>query len=105
MDDNLVNELDAFKRDFLVYLEAATEEKPLRTLTSSSDPEGKLPPAVRKAFADLNRDPRLGKSATLNVNRYIRVLVGFVLRATGRTNIRFFDIEEEALAWLREEEK
>ena len=41
MDENLVDELDAFKRDFLVHLEAATEEKPLRTLTSSSDPEGK----------------------------------------------------------------
>lgn len=103
MDENLVDELDAFRRDLMAYLETATPEKPLRTLSSSRTPGSKLPPAVRKAFADLNRDPRLGKSATLGVDRYTRVLAGFVLRATGRRNIQFFDTEEEALTWLKAE--
>jgi hypothetical protein len=44
----------------------------------------------------------LGKAATIGVDRYTRVLIGFVLKATGRDNIRLFDTEEQALAWLRE---
>jgi len=31
----------------------------------------------------------------------VRVLVSFVLKATRRDNIRFFETEEEALAWLQ----
>lgn len=104
IDDDLAEELDAFTRELAIYLDAATEESPLRTLAMSRDPGGKLPSSVRKTFAELNRDPRLGKSATIGLDRYTRVLAGFVLKATGRDNIRFFDTEEEALAWLKEED-
>jgi hypothetical protein len=102
LDDDLVNELDKFTQEFTTYLDAATEKSPLYTFTTSSGSGGKLPSAVRKMFAELNRDPRLGKSATIGLDRYTRVLAGFVLKATGRNNIRFFDTEEEALAWLKE---
>ena len=95
------DEVETFVGDFTKYLEAATPEAPLLTLTTANQTGAKFPPPVRKAFADLNFDPRLGKSATIGVDRYTRVLVGFVLKATGRDNIRFFDSEEQALAWLR----
>jgi hypothetical protein len=95
-------EIDAFVRDFHIHLDAATREMPLRTLTIAHQSGAKLPPRTRKIFAELNHDPRLGKSATLGLNRYTRVLVAFVLKATGRDNIRFFDTAEEALTWLRE---
>lgn len=96
------DEVDDFVRDFHVYLDAATPETPLRTLTISDQSGTKLSSKIRKAFADLNTDPRLGKSATVGLDRYVRVLVGFVLKATRRDNIRFFDTEENALAWLQE---
>lgn len=96
------DEVDDFVRDFRIYLDAATPEAPLRTLTFADQSGANLPSKTRRAFADLNLDPRLGKSATLGINRYTRVLIGFVLKATGRDNIRFFDTEEDALAWLRE---
>lgn len=96
------DEVDDFVRDFAVYLDAVAFEAPLRTLTMADQSGIKLSSKTRKAFADLNLDPRLGKSATVGMNRYTRVLVGFVLKATGRDNIRFFDTEEKALAWLRE---
>ncbi|HOT90656.1 MAG TPA: hypothetical protein PLJ78_03575 [Anaerolineae bacterium] len=95
------DEIDPFINDFMRYLEAATPTAPLRTLTISNHTGAKLAPRVRKMFATLNTDPRLGKSATIGVDRYTRVLVGFVLKATGRDNIRFFDSEEQALAWLK----
>ncbi len=96
------DEVDDFVRDFHVYLDVATPEAPLRTLTIADQSGAKLSSKTRKAFADLNADPRLGKSATVGIDRYTRVLVGFVLKATGRDNIRFFDTEEKALTWLRE---
>ncbi|MGC9395566.1 MAG: hypothetical protein ACP5J4_11995 [Anaerolineae bacterium] len=95
-------EVDDFVRDFHVYLDAATPKAPLCTLTAAGRSGVKLSSKVRKAFSDLNNDPRLGKSATVGVDRYTRVLIGFVLKATGRDNIRFFETEEEALAWLQE---
>jgi hypothetical protein len=102
LDELLEEDVESFIRDFTAYLEAATAEKPLRTYTVNTSPTIKYPTAIRKMFATLNSDARLGKSATVGINRYARVLVGFVLKATGRDNIGFFDSEEEALAWLKE---
>lgn len=96
------DEVDDFLRDFHVYLDAATPEAPLRALTIAPQSGAKLLSKTRKAFADINLDPRLGKAATVTVDRYTRVLVGFILKATRRDNIRFFENEEEALVWLRE---
>ncbi|HOU12581.1 MAG TPA: hypothetical protein PKZ84_05655 [Anaerolineae bacterium] len=95
------NELEQFVGDFTHYLESATPEAPLRTLTTTDQVGQKVSSVVRKAFANLNADPRLGKSATVGLDRYLRVLVGFVLKATGRNNIRFFDSEELAVVWLK----
>ncbi len=96
------NEVDDFVRDFTVYLDAVTPEAPLRALTIAPQSGAKLVSKARKVLADLNLDPRLGKAATVTLDRYTRVLVGFILKATGRNNIRFFDAEEKALAWLQE---
>ncbi len=95
------DELDQFVDDVTRYLESATPEAPLRTLAIADQTGMKFSPAVRKAFTNLNADPRLGKCATVGVDRYMRVLVGFILKATRRDNIRFFDSEELALVWLQ----
>jgi hypothetical protein len=96
------DEVDDFVRSFTAYLDTTTPEAPLCALMIVSQPGVKLLSKTRKALADLNLDPRLGKAATVGVDRYTRVLVGFILKATGRDNIRFFETEEKALAWLRE---
>jgi hypothetical protein len=96
------DEVEEFVRDFQDHLAAATPAAPLCTLTVAGQSGTKLSAKARKAFFELNGDPRLGKSATVGVDRYTRVLIGFMLKATRRDNIRLFDTEEEALAWLRE---
>ncbi|MFN2108311.1 MAG: hypothetical protein ACK2UI_01495 [Anaerolineae bacterium] len=96
------DEVDDFLRDFHTYLDVATPEAPLSTLTIADQSGSRFPSKMRKAFFDLNSDPRLGKSATVGVDRYTRVLLDFMLKATKRDNIRLFDTEEEALAWLKE---
>jgi hypothetical protein len=93
--------MKAFLKDFMPFLEATTEREPLRLLADSSR-DGKYTAGARKSYLDLNRDPRVGKAAIVGANRYIRVLAGFVLKASRRDNIRFSDTEKEALAWLKE---
>jgi hypothetical protein len=100
--DTGIEDIDAFLEDIAPFLEAATEEEPLLVLAESGL-TGKYSAAARKRFAELLREPRVRKVALLNARRYVRVLIGFILRSAGRDNIHFFDSEEEALAWLKEE--
>ena len=95
-------EMEAFRQDFLPYLEAATDESPLLVL-SNAQGDTKYSSGARKIFMQLNRDSRIGKAATVGTGRYTRVLARFVLKATGRDNIGFFDTQEEAVAWLKGE--
>ncbi len=91
-------------QDFISFLETATEEKPLAIFVRATGPTGKYSSAIRQTFARLMRDPRLGQVAVVGGGRrYTRVMVGFLLKATGRDNIRFFDSEEEAVVWLKAE--
>jgi hypothetical protein len=95
-------EIEAYVRDVTPFLQAATEAEPLLILSDSSR-MGKMSSAARKVFAGRIRDPRVGKVAIVGGKRYIRVLVGFISKINQRDNLRFFDTEEEALAWLKAE--
>jgi hypothetical protein len=95
-------EAEAFVEDTLPFRETVTEAEPLRVLWDASQ-AGKTSWAGRKAYNKLNSDRRVGKVAAVGANRYTRVLGSFVLKATGRDNIHFFDSEEEAMAWLMAE--
>jgi len=89
---------------YQAYLEAAPPGQPLHFLVDASR-LGKMSAAARKLVlaSFRNPDPRVGRTAMLSASPYARVLVGFILKATGRDDIRFFASEEEALAWLRGE--
>jgi hypothetical protein len=50
-----------------------------------------------------DRDPRVGRSAMVGTSPYFRVLVGFILKATGRDDVRLFALLDEALDWLGSE--
>jgi hypothetical protein len=85
--------------DFQPFLEQVTAENPWLILWDDTR-GGKASVDVRKVYAEVNRDPRIGKVAIFGAKRYGRVLGEFVLKLTGRDNIRFFDNEAEARAWL-----
>ncbi|MFQ5615532.1 MAG: STAS/SEC14 domain-containing protein [Anaerolineales bacterium] len=93
-------DVDAYVKDLAPFRETATETEPLFFIIDTSR-LGKASSAARKAFGELAKDPRIGKSALVGVSRYVRVLAGFLAKAAGRDNIQFFDSEEEALAWLK----
>ena len=95
-------DVENFRKDMEPLLEAATEAEPARLLVDSSR-SGKTSSAGRKMYVELSRDPRIGKTAVVKARRYSRLLATFVIKATGRDDICFFDSEEEALAWLKAE--
>ncbi|HOU12580.1 MAG TPA: STAS/SEC14 domain-containing protein [Anaerolineae bacterium] len=92
---------EALIADFGPYLAHATVENPLCILWDDTR-GGKASSEVRKFYADLNSDPRIGKVAIFGAKHYGRVLGEFILKFTGRDNIRFFDTQEQALSWLKE---
>lgn len=85
--------------EFQPFLEQVTAENPWLILWDDTR-GGKASVDVRKVYAQLNSDPRIGKVAVFGAKRYGRVLGEFVLKLTGRDNVRFFDNEAEARAWL-----
>ena len=97
------DDVEAYIRDLAPFRATATKEKPLTMIIDTSQ-QGKASSAARKAFVELANEPRIGRLALIGVNRYVRVLVGFLARAAGRENFRFFDSEEEAVAWLKNEQ-
>lgn len=86
------------------YLADSSAQNPMHFLIITYD-MGKVSAKSRQSFAQRNQDLRVGKSAVVGANRILRVLSLFILKASGRDNIRLFDDEKEALAWLKTEEK
>jgi len=62
----------------------------------------KLSTEGRRVFSDLNKHPAIGNLATMGINRIYSMLARFIMIASGKNNIRFFNSEDEALTWLRE---
>jgi len=87
-------------RDFSAFVETSTVDKPLRILNDVRQ-AGKVSSKARRLITGMVRDPRVGKFAIVGVDRYARVLVSFLAKAAGQDSIRFFEGEEEALAWLK----
>jgi hypothetical protein len=97
-----VDEADAqaFLKDYAPFVDAATTADPV-LLLYKADQTGKVSSAVRKTFGQLNKDPRLGKMAIVGASRVTQVLATFVLKSSGRNNIRFFSSEADGLVWLK----
>lgn len=89
----------AYVQELGPFLQAATAENPLRLLVDAQE-VGRLSVKARKILTELNSDPRSGETAVLGVNRFLMVLAQFILKASNRDNVRFFESEAEAVAWL-----
>jgi hypothetical protein len=92
-------DVDAFIQDLQPYLNAVTEGNFLDLLVDSSR-GGKMSSVARRKFTELNKSSRFGRIGICNINAFNRVFTTFLMKATGRQNMGFFDSEEEALAWL-----
>jgi hypothetical protein len=97
-------EVRNYMAEYQTYLEAESVDKPLHTIIEASE-VGKASASVRRIFGTLfqDADPRSGRSAIIGASRYIRVLAGFVIKATGTKDLRLFQTEAEAMGWFHSE--
>lgn len=91
----------AFRADFHRMLESAGEEMDALLQVERF---GKASAEARKIFGAMFRRPHsnTGKTALVGANQYVRIVLGFILQATGASETRLFDSEKEAVAWLRQ---
>lgn len=81
---------ETYRKDGLNFLDATKGDK-LHKLVDARR-EGKFSGGARRTVTQLNADPRLDKSAVCNINRFNRVMATFIMKATGRNNIRFLPL-------------
>ncbi|HAT68209.1 MAG: hypothetical protein A2481_04035 [Candidatus Yonathbacteria bacterium RIFOXYC2_FULL_47_9] len=58
--------------------------------------------AARKIWVDFLQNEKIKKTAFFGGNVFVKTLATFVIAATGKKDIKFFNTEEEALAWFKE---
>lgn len=92
--------IDTLQGDYRSFLEASTPAAPLNNILFTAR-VGRISSAARRFFTELTNDPRFGSAAIIDPPRRVRVLGKFILKATGRENIHYFNSEEEALNWLK----
>jgi len=59
--------------------------------------------SARKIYTEIIKSPKIGKAAIFGLNKANKVIVSFLLRASGKNDLKVFSNEEEALKWLKEE--
>jgi len=57
---------------------------------------------ARKIYTEIIKSPKIGKAAIFGLNRSNKVIVSFLLKASGKNDLKVFSNEEEALKWLKE---
>lgn len=92
-------DFESYHRDLTPFMDASTPSNPLFTVLDTHQ-TGKLSSAVRQGFTELNRDPRVGHTGIIGASRTIRVFINFLLKATQRNNVDFFESEDHAIEWL-----
>jgi hypothetical protein len=92
-------ELHAYILDLNAQLEPLGEGERLLSFIDTTE-LGQVNPNLRRTVGDVMDDPRLGKTAVLGNSRVVKVMIDFVLRASGRSHMRYFTDRDEALAWL-----
>ena len=62
---------------------------------------GKASSGARKTYAQMLKSEEFAKHAFVGMSTLTRVIVSFLVRASGAKNAMFFATEEEALRWLK----
>jgi UDP-N-acetylmuramyl pentapeptide synthase len=79
------------------------ESRPGKVLVLNDLTEaGKASSGARKIYAQMLKSEEIAKHAFVGMRTLTRVIVSFIVRASGAKNAMFFATEEEALKWLRE---
>lgn len=102
----IIGDFDA--DDALIYADhleeflerAASVGRKLHIYVDTSE-MGKISVEIRRVTSETNKDKRAGQVVTDGVTRVVRIMARFLMVASGRNNIHFFDTRKEAIDWLK----
>lgn len=80
---------------------ANTKPGKVLVLTDMSE-GGSASSAARKIFAEELKNEKFARHAFFGLTMFIRVLVSFIVHASGVNNVAYFKSEDKALKWLKE---
>lgn len=80
------------------YLEGGQAEFVLIDLHQSTE----FSSAARKVWVEFLQNDKIKKTAFFGGNVFVKTLATFVIAATGKKDIKFFNTGEEAVAWFKE---
>jgi len=97
LDNGIV---ENFRREYSPYVDASTPENPLYNLFYLQE-LGRLSFPIRQYLINLSQDPRYGLSAYVKPSRRAKILGQLIQKATQRENVKFFEVETDAIEWLQ----
>ncbi len=95
-------EEDAIKQTAAISELAQSKVGKVDVLNDLSE-AGKASSKARKLYAEQIKKEKIRKHAFIGAKVMTRVIVSFIQKFSGATNVKFFTTEEEALKWLKEE--
>jgi len=60
--------------------------------------------SARKIWAEFLKNDKIKRAAIFGGNVFVKTIATFVVAATGKKNVQFFDTKEGALAWIKEDQ-
>ena len=62
---------------------------------------GRVNPNLRRSVGDFMDNQKFGDTVVLGNSRVVKVMIDFVLKASGRHHMKYFTDRNEAMAWLQ----
>lgn len=94
-------QLANYIHDLNEIVEQTPSDEKLKSFIDTTE-LGRVNPNLRRMAGDLIKDPRLGDTAVLGNSRVVKVMIDFVLKASGRNHMKYFTDRQQALAWLQD---
>lgn len=94
-------DLNAYMAQIDSILEDVPDNETIQSFIDTTD-LGKVNPNLRRSVGDFLDNPKFGSTAVLGNSRVIKVMIDFVLKASGRQHMKYFTERDEAYDWLKQ---
>lgn len=93
-------ELSAYMDDISGIMLNVPDDTKLRSFIDTTD-LGRVNPNLRRTVGNFMDNPKFGRTAVLGNSRVVKVMIDFVLKASGRHHMQYFTDRDEATTWLK----
>lgn len=94
-------DLKAYMAQIEEILVDVPEDETIKSFIDTTE-IGKVNPNLRRSVGNFLDNPKFGNTAVLGNSRVIKVMIDFVLKASGRHHMKYFTKRDEAYDWLEQ---